>query len=184
VPSSGTQARGDSLSVGDVVEELSGDAAQLLLVESKAATPSVERVIRASKLLAVRRSWALFLVALALTAMLLTGCGGSNDHAKVEASLRGYLSTIDPQACLGLRYCSQGVFPVGAGPPHVRENSCKKVHEGAWSCVITFAHGRTAQPVDVAVKDGDEVTSAWPVSQAAPLPPATTYEGGPGQSQP
>jgi hypothetical protein len=117
---------------------------------------------------------------LALIAVLLAGCGGSgDDRAKVEASLRNYLSTIAPQACLGSRLCGEGVFPIGAGSPQVRENSCKKIHTGAWSCVITFAHGKAALPVAVAVKDSGEVTSAWPVSQAAPLPPATVYEGGP-----
>jgi len=118
-------------------------------------------------------------IALALTVMLLSACGGSNDRTKVEAGLRDYLGTIGPQACLGFRLCGQGAFPIGAGAPHVRENSCKKIHTGAWSCVITFAHGKAALPVAVAVKRSDEVTSAWPVSQAAPLPPATTYEGGP-----
>jgi hypothetical protein len=117
---------------------------------------------------------------LALVAVLLAGCGsGGSESANVEASLRHYLSTIDPQACLGSRFCGQGVFPLGAGAPQVRENSCKKAHAGVWSCVITFAHGKAALPVAVAVERSDEVTSAWPVSQAAPLPPATTYEGGP-----
>jgi hypothetical protein len=134
----------------------------------------------------------LLLAALALTAMLLTACGGGgDDHAKVEASLRHYVSTLHPQACLDSAFCQQGVFPLGAGVPQVRENSCKKIHTGplraprnpkglsAWSCVITFAHGKTALPVAVAVKGSGEVYSAVPVSQAAPLPPATVYEGGP-----
>jgi hypothetical protein len=121
-------------------------------------------------------------VALALTAVFfLAACrgGGSDDRAKVEASLQDYLSTLDPQACLEARFCQQGVFPIGAGAPQVRERSCKKIRTDAWSCVITFAHGKAALPVAVAVKSSDEVTSAWPVSQAAPLPQATTYEGGP-----
>jgi hypothetical protein len=70
----------------------------------------------------------LLLAGLPLTAMLLTACGGSDDHAKVEASLRHYLSTLDPQACLDSAFCQQGVFPLGAGVPHVKENSCKKIH--------------------------------------------------------
>ena len=137
--------------------------------------------------------------ALALTAMLLTACGGGDERTKVEASLRHYLSTLDPQACLTGGFCPQGVFPLGAGVPRVRENSCKKIHTGplrparfpkgevrpprlperlsGWSCVVTFA--RTALPVAVAVTGSGEVYMANPVSQAAPLPPATVYEGGP-----
>ena len=45
----------------------------------------------------------LLLAALALTAMLLAACGGGDDRddrAKVEASLRYYLRTLDPEACL------------------------------------------------------------------------------------
>jgi len=128
--------------------------------------------------------------ALALATMLLTGCGGSDDRTKVEASLHDYLSTIDPRA---------SAFPVGAGVPRVAENSCKKrrtVHTDTvrfpkgqprpprlperltvWSCVVMF--GRTAMPVAVALKDSGEVYMANLVSQAAPLPPATVYEGGP-----
>ena len=143
--------------------------------------------------------------ALALAAMLLTGCGGSDDRAKVEASLRHYLSTLDPQACLNSRFCLQGVFPLGAGVPQVKEKSCRKIHTGparlpeglrpallpeglrparlpeglsGWSCVITFPPGKTALPVAVAAKDNGEVSWAAPTSRQA-LPPATVYEGGP-----
>jgi hypothetical protein len=143
--------------------------------------------------------------ALALTAMLLTGCGGSDPRTKVEASLRHYLSTPYPQTCLNSpAFCPQGEFPLGAGAPRVRQNSCKKTHTGLirpartgrirpartarirpalpegltfWSCVITF--GRTAFPVAVLVKRSGEVYLATLMSQAAPLPPATVYEGGP-----
>jgi len=120
--------------------------------------------------------------ALALAAMLLTGCGGSDDRTKVEASLQDYLNTIDPR--------QEGVFPVGAGAPQVRENSCKNLHTGpaplpegfaAWRCVITFPPRKTALHVAVAVNGSGVVAWAAPVSQAAPapLPPATVYEGGP-----
>jgi hypothetical protein len=94
-----------------------------------------------------------FLSAAVALAMLLTGCGGSDDRAKVEASLRHYL--IHPHACINYRFCPQGAFPLGAGAPQVKENSCKKIHtrtarlpeglsEGlsGWSCVITFPPGR------------------------------------------
>jgi hypothetical protein len=126
--------------------------------------------------------------ALALTAMLLTACGGSDPRTKVEASLQHYLSTIDPQACLNSTFCPQGAFPVGAGVPRVRENSCKKTQTGRirpappegltfWSCVVTF--GKTAFPAAVAVKRSGEVYLATLMSQAAPPKPATVYEGGP-----
>jgi hypothetical protein len=95
--------------------------------------------------------------ALALAAVLLTGCGGSDDRAKVEASLRHYL--IHPHACINYRFCPEGAFPVGAGAPQVKENSCRKIHTG--------------------LKDNGEVSWAAPTSRQKPLPPATVYEGGP-----
>ena len=129
--------------------------------------------------------------ALALAAMLLTGCGGSDDRAKVEASLRHYISTLVP---------GDVAFPIGSGPPRVQDKSCKDRHvttkrgqvhsfhsatvilpEGLalWSCVVTFRNGLTL-PVDVAVK-GSEVGAVFPgVSPDAPRQPtATVYEGGP-----
>ena len=135
----------------------------------------------------------LLLAALMLTPIGLTACGGrrADDRAKVEAGLRHYLTTLNPQACLGSGFCEQGAFPVGAGVPQVRENSCKRIHAGplrptrnpkgasAWSCVITFAHGKTALPVAVAVNGSGEVYWAAPVSRPGPLPAATVYEGGP-----
>src|SRR3954469_18920998 len=139
--------------------------------------------------------------ALALTAVVLAGCNASGDRGvdstKVEAGLRHYL--IHPHACINYRFCPQGAFPIGAGAPQVRENSCKKVHTGrlrparfpkgqfrppqlpegltSWSCIVTF--GKTGLPVAVAVKRSGEVYMANPVTQGAPLPPATVYEGGP-----
>ena len=131
----------------------------------------------------LRGGLVLLLAALALTVMLLTACGGSDERTKVEAGLRDYLSTLDPQACLGSTFCEQGVFPLGAGAPQVREHSCKEIQAGReglseWSCVITFAHGKSALPVAVAVKGSGKVSWAAPVSHEA-LPPATVYEGGP-----
>jgi len=126
---------------------------------------------------------------LALTAVLLAACGGGGDErAKVEASLRQYVSTVIPE---------ESGFPLGAGAPQVRKNSCKshprmepppdrtsrvrgaRIPEGLtfWSCVATFA--KTPFDVAVAVKRSGEIYLASPVSQAPPPPRATVYEGGP-----
>jgi hypothetical protein len=144
------------------------------------ASPIGERESRLERPLHV--GLVLLPAALALTALLLTACGGSDDRTKVEASLRHYLSTLDPQACLNSAFCPQGAFPIGAGVPRVREHSCKKIHTGeglsGWSCVITFGNGKSALPVAVAVKGSGEVYWAAPVGGPA-LPPATVYEGGP-----
>ena len=129
--------------------------------------------------------------ALALAAMLLAGCGGSDDRAKVEASLRDYIGTLGPE---------HGAFLIGGGPPRVKNHGCKDRHvttkrgqvhsfysatailpEGLalWSCVVTFRNSLTL-PVDVAVK-GSEVVAVFP--GASPDTPrqstATVYEGGP-----
>jgi hypothetical protein len=167
------------------------------------ASPVGEREARLERPLRV--GLVLLPAALALTAMVLTACGGGgpDDGAKVEASLQHYLSTLDPdlstldpQQSLGQTRPAVGVFPIGAGPPRVRGNSCKMIHTGkvrpartgkvrparlpewlsGWSCVVRF--GKTALPVAVAVKGSGEVYWAAPVSRQA-LPPATVYEGGP-----
>jgi hypothetical protein len=159
------------------------------------ASPLGEREARLERPLRV--GLVLLPAALALTAMVLTACGGgADDGAKVEASLQHYLSTLDPEQSVGQTRSAVGVFPIGAGPPRVRENSCKKIHTGklrpartgkvrparlpeglsGWSCVVRF--GKTALPVAVAVKGSGEVYWAAPVSRQA-LPPATVYEGGP-----
>src|SRR4051794_9718216 len=58
--------------------------------------------------------------ALALTAMLVTGCGaGSDPRPTVETGLRHYFSTFTPE---------DSVFPTGAGPPRVKDNACKQLH--------------------------------------------------------
>ena len=129
--------------------------------------------------------------------MLLTGCGGSDDRTNVEASLRHYISTLVPE---------DSVFPIGGGPPRVKNNGCKDGHvttkrghvhsfhsatvrlpEGLalWSCLVLFRNSLTL-PVVVAVK-GSEVVAVWPgaaspdapSSDAPRQPPATVYEGGP-----
>jgi hypothetical protein len=145
-----------------------------------------------------------FRVALAfvVVAVLLAGCGGGGavDGAKVEAGLRHYLSTLDPET---------STFPTGSGPPQVTENSCKKMRkpriklppkmkklpapippflQGAsdWSCAVTFLN--YSLPVHVLVKANGEVLFADPAppepSPPPVLPPATTYEGGPEQPKP
>lgn len=110
---------------------------------------------------------------LALTAALLAGCGGGNDHAKVEANLQHYLGNLTPE---------YAPFPAGAGSPRVKDNGCKdrqvktkkgqvlssriltvRMGEGLalWSCVVRF--GTTlAMPVLVAVDDSTEVVFAAP----------------------
>jgi hypothetical protein len=137
-------------------------------------------------------------------AVLLAGCGGGGravDGAKVEAGLYSYLATLDPFS---------STFPTGSGPPRVKENSCKEMPKprlrlppnvkkpparilrflkgiSPWSCVVTF-RGTYSLPVFVAVKANGEVVDAQPSprgsSQPPVLPPATTYEGGPGKPKP
>jgi hypothetical protein len=148
------------------------------------ASPVGEREARLERPLRV--GLVLLPAALALSAMVLTACGGggADDGAKVEASLQHYLSTLDPEQSLGPQTRpAVGVFPIGAGPPRVRENSCKKIYTGSeglsgWSCAVTFGNGKSALPVAVAVKGSGEVYAAAPVGGPA-LPPATVYEGGP-----
>ena len=130
---------------------------------------------------------------LALAALLLTGCGGSDDRVKVEASLRHYVAGLSPSL-------AEPSFPIGAGPPRLQDKSCKDRHVttksgqgyefhnagryfpaglALWSCVVTFRTGLTL-PVDVVVK-GSEVVAVFPrASQDAPRQPtATVYKGGP-----
>jgi len=132
-----------------------------------------------------------FLSAALALAMLLTGCGGGDDRAKVEASLRDYIGTLGPE---------HGAFLIGGGPPRVKNHGCKDRHvttkrgqvhsfysatailgEGLalWSCVVTFRNSLTL-PVDVAVK-GSEVVLVLPraSSDAPRQAPATVYQGGP-----
>src|SRR5207244_3063903 len=70
---------------------------------------------------------------LALTAMVFIACGGggADDGAKVEASLQHYLRTpYPPQTHSAVDLFPDGLFLIGAGPPRVMENSCKKIHTG------------------------------------------------------
>jgi FtsX-like permease family protein len=122
--------------------------------------------------------------ALALTAMLLAGCGGRADPgAKVEDSLRGYLANVRPE---------ETGFPLGAGVPRVSHNACQdghvKVPKGKllsdrvgfhkarfreevalWSCDVTL--GRLVQAATVAVTGSTEVV--WAV--AVPLEAFAPY---------
>lgn len=130
--------------------------------------------------------------ALALTAMLLAACGGGDDRAKVEASLRHYLSTRDPQ---------QTLFPLGAGPPRVTENSCKKAPKfpvpfmrppkklAFWECVVTAGKTLTVPTIVVLRGSGNIywVTTGQSLEGAATTPPPsppTVYQGGPEQPKP
>jgi hypothetical protein len=114
---------------------------------------------------------------LALTVVLLAGCGGGHDQAKVEANLRHYLLSPGPRVA---------AFPTGAGVPRVKDNSCLKVGKGrfgpagpppnyasprpgqsfrpiavaSWECVVKFAS--VAMPVTVDVDKSSEVVVAAP----------------------
>ena len=60
----------------------------------------------------------LVVASVTLTVMPLAGCGGGgDDRAKVEANLQRFLAT--PEHAPG--------FPVGVGPPRVKDHSCSKV---------------------------------------------------------
>lgn len=131
------------------------------------------------------------LLLVAVVAVLFAGCGGGGvDGAKVESSLRQYISTLTPPGA---------PFPVGAGPPRVKQDSCIDRHittrsgqiykfqnagaylpEGLklWSCVVTFRSSLTL-PFDVAL-NGSKVVGVW--EKASPdTRPTTVYEGGPKQ---
>jgi hypothetical protein len=125
---------------------------------------------------------------LALTAVLLAGCGGGgDDRAKVEASLRHYVVNLDPEAPpRGAGATNPTLFPIGAtlfpigtDPPRILKNGCKDRHVEAkkgqtlssrtwsaflpedlalWSCVIKF--GSYAMPALVGVNDSTEVVLA------------------------
>jgi hypothetical protein len=110
---------------------------------------------------------------LALTAVLLAGCGGGgDDQGKVEAGLHRYLVSLVPD---------RNPFPVGVGTPRVKDNSCKDRHVKAekwhmiwsrsvsfkmgvrvalWTCVVKL--GTLAMPVNVVVDDRGEVVMAVP----------------------
>jgi hypothetical protein len=109
--------------------------------------------------------------ALALVALMLSACGGGDRSAKVEDTLRQYLNTV-PRA-------APGDFPVGAGPPHVKENSCRKLRKPAvWSCVVRFAH--TPFHVRFALNDNGKVAWARLMPRHVLRPgTATVYQGGP-----
>jgi hypothetical protein len=119
--------------------------------------------------------------ALALTAMLLAGCSGGGNtrtkvvagdhHAKVEAGLQHYFSTLHPQ---------DSIFPTGAGPPRVKNNGCKDLHRkwllppgsttfkkgeqtvALWQCFVRFKNFTVTVHV-AAVNDSADVVWAMPV---------------------
>jgi len=128
---------------------------------------------------------------LALLAVLFAGCGDGDDSTKVEAGLRDYFASVNPE---------DTSFPQGAGVvPRVKTNSCKehplppgdvfgvptKGSRGLqklrlWSCVVMF--GKVAMPAAI---DVDKSTGAIvnvmanpPGSQRPPrLAPPRTYTG-------
>jgi hypothetical protein len=133
---------------------------------------------------------------LALIAVLFAGCGGGggDDAAKVEAGLRDYLATMNPE---------DTDFPQGAGVvPRVVPNSCKEQHFrplprearplparklpskkfADWTCVLRF--GKVAMHAALLVDDTIKVVHAMvaPGLDLPPhtvtLPPARTYTGG------
>ena len=136
-------------------------------------------------------------VASVLIAVLLAACGGGgHQSAKVEDSLRQYISGLPPE---------EGAFPIGAGPPRVVDNGCTDRHVttkdghvyhfhsaitylpsglALWTCAVTF-RSSLALRVGVAVK-GSKVVAVFPgTSPNAPRQsPARIYQGGPKQSQP
>jgi hypothetical protein len=114
--------------------------------------------------------------ALALTAMLLAGCGGGGGDtgAKVEDSLLHYVGSMHPE---------DSPFPAGAGLPRVEQKSCTDRHVKTkrgqevmsatagmifpnpvelWSCVIRF--GSLRMPTLVAVNDSNKIVWAVPGS--------------------
>jgi hypothetical protein len=149
------------------------------------ANPAGERAVRLKRPLRVGLRF--LCITLALTGVLLAGCGSGNDRSTIEDSLQDYLGAMNPE---------HSSFPVAAGVvPRVRHGACKDGHvrvqkgkllsdaAGAWrarfpeevalwSCVVTF--GSIAQQTTVAVTDSTKVVwavalplDAFPVSETA-----------------
>jgi hypothetical protein len=128
---------------------------------------------------------------LALTGVLLAGCGGGgDDQARVETGLQNYLGNLYPE---------DSDFPTGAGPPRVKAKGCFKLEPPSlkrrvkgpararvfvpkgvtfWRCAVIFG---TYRPMRVAVVyDGTKVTGATPApvgSGRVHQAPARTYTG-------
>jgi hypothetical protein len=138
--------------------------------------------------LRLRRPHRLALTFLAV-AVPLAGCGGGgDDRATVEARLRHYFSTFNPE---------DSIFPTGAGPPRVKDNSCKDLHRkfpllptgstkfkngekkvAFWQCPVRFKNFTV--PVVVAVNESSEVVWALPEYGGRRPPkfrPTRTYTG-------
>ena len=138
----------------------------------------------------LKRPFGVALTTLALV-VPLEGCGsgsGGDDGAKVAVGLLHYFSTLDPE---------DSVFPTGAGPPRVKDDGCKDMHQKPptltlgprtsksankavlWQCSVRFKN--FTLPVLVAVTESSEVAWAWPVNRGSRKPPklspARTYTG-------
>jgi len=139
-----------------------------------------------------------------LIGLLFAGCaGGGTTPAKVEDTIQNSLNHLDPTL--------RAFFPVGAGPPRVKANSCKKIaqptpppgrlilpghpsresvppprppkHLAWWSCVVRLAH--TPFPLRVALEDNGKIYWAELLPRQVLRPgTATVYQGGPKQPQP
>lgn len=93
-----------------------------------------------------------------LTVVLLAGCGGGrDDRAKVEANLQRFLAT--PEHSPG--------FPLGAGPPRVKDHSCFKV-EGSHA-VLRLITARDLPPdMRIVLPPGGKVVLAPGTLMLAP----------------
>jgi hypothetical protein len=151
------------------------------------ANPAGERAVRLKRPLRVGLRFSS--IALALTGVVLAGCGSGDDRPTVEDSLRTYLGATNPE---------HSSFPVGAGVPRVKHNACTdqhvKVQKGKllsdqagiwrarfpeevalWSCVVTF--GSLVQQATVAVTGNTKVVWAVALPIDAFAPETHTYAG-------
>ena len=93
-----------------------------------------------------------------LSVVLLAGCGGGgDDQAKVEANLQRFLAT--PEHPPG--------FPVGGGPPRVKDHSCFKV-EGSQAVLWSITAKDVPPAMKVVLPPGRKVVPAPGMIMAPP----------------